>query len=454
MAKTKKAWFCQSCGTQHPQWMGQCKSCHAWNTLVEEVLERESAPTSWAATETGLERAKAMPLSEVDRHAEKRLPTGDADLDRVLGGGLVPGSLVLLGGEPGIGKSTLLLQIALGLGEKVLYVSGEESAQQIRMRAERVGLQGKGCHVLAETSTAKILQSAEQLKPSVLIVDSIQTAHNPQLDSAAGSVSQIREATAEFLRYAKARHVPVILVGHITKDGHLAGPKVLEHMVDVVLQFEGDRHHLFRMLRALKNRFGSTQELGIYQMHSHGLQGVANPSGLLLGQREEGLSGSAVGVPSEGMQPLLVEVQALVSSAVYGTPQRACTGFDTRRLNMLLAVLEKRCGFRLGAKDVFLNVTGGLRVEDPALDLAVCAAILSSNADIPIPSGMAFAAEVGLGGEIRPVHRIEQRINEAGKLGFDHVFCARQNGVKAGTMQGVQVVPVRRMEDLVTALFG
>ena len=259
MAKTKKAWFCQSCGTQHPQWMGQCKSCHAWNTLVEEVLERESAPTSWAATESGLERAKAMPLSEVDRHAEKRLPTGDAELDRVLGGGLVPGSLVLLGGEPGIGKSTLLLQIALGLGEKVLYVSGEESAQQIRMRAERVGLQGKGCHVLAETSTAKILQSAEQLKPSVLIVDSIQTAHNPQLDSAAGSVSQIREATAEFLRYAKARHVPVILVGHITKDGHLAGPKVLEHMVDVVLQFEGDRHHLFRMLRALKNRFGSTQ---------------------------------------------------------------------------------------------------------------------------------------------------------------------------------------------------
>jgi DNA repair protein RadA/Sms len=288
----------------------------------------------------------------------------------------------------------------------------------------------------------------------VLIVDSIQTAHNPQLDSAAGSVSQIREATAEFLRYAKARHVPVILVGHITKDGHLAGPKVLEHMVDVVLQFEGDRHHLFRMLRALKNRFGSTQELGIYQMNGQGLQGVANPSGLLLGQREEGLSGSAVGVPSEGMQPLLVEVQALVSSAVYGTPQRACTGFDTRRLNMLLAVLEKRCGFRLGAKDVFLNVTGGLRVEDPALDLAVCAAILSSNADIPIPAGMAFAAEVGLGGEIRPVHRLEQRINEAGKLGFDHLFCARQNGIKAGLHQGVQVVPVRQMEDLVRALFG
>lgn len=453
MAKSKKAWFCQSCGTQHPQWMGQCKSCHAWNTLVEEVLERESPTTAWSnsGSSTG---SKALPLADVDRHAEARKPTGDRELDRVLGGGLVPGSLVLLGGEPGIGKSTLLLQVALLLGEKVLYASGEESAQQIRMRAERIGLQGPGCHVLSEVSTAKILQAAEQLHPDVLIVDSIQTAHNPQLDSAAGSVSQIREAAAEFLRYAKARHVPVILVGHITKDGHLAGPKVLEHMVDVVLQFEGDRHHLFRMLRALKNRFGSTQELGIYQMDGQGLKGVANPSGLLLGQREEGLSGSAVGIPSEGMQPLLVEVQALVSSAVYGTPQRSCTGFDTRRLNMLLAVLEKRCGFRLGAKDVFLNVTGGLRVEDPALDLAVCAAILSSNSDIPIPQGMAFAAEVGLGGEIRPVHRLEQRINEAGKLGFDTVFCAKQSGVKAGKVGEVQVVPVARMENLVTALFG
>ena len=433
--------------------MGQCKSCNAWNTLVEEILERPSTESSWSSDAT-VPSNKALPLSDVHRHEQDRRPTHDKELDRVLGGGLVPGSLVLLGGEPGIGKSTLLLQVALLQGEKVLYVSGEESAQQIRMRAERIGLHGPGCHVLTEVSTRKIRQAAEQLKPDMLIVDSIQTSHNPQLDSAPGSISQIREAAAEFLRYAKSRHVPVILVGHITKDGHLAGPKVLEHMVDVVLQFEGDRHHLFRMLRALKNRFGSTQELGIYQMDGKGLQGVANPSGLLLGQREEGLSGSAVGIPSEGMQPLLVEVQALVSSAVYGTPQRSCTGFDTRRLNMLLAVLEKRCGFRLGAKDVFLNVTGGLRVEDPALDLAVCAAILSSNADIPIPHGMAFAAEVGLGGEIRPVHRMEQRMNEAGKLGFDTVFCAKQSGIKAGIHHGVNVVPVQRMEALVAALFG
>lgn len=452
MAKTKKAWFCQSCGSEHAQWMGQCKSCQAWNTLVEEVIDRGNPTETWSLKSTN--GPQVLSLSEVNAEDIARKSTGDHELDRVLGGGLVPGSLILLGGEPGIGKSTLLLQVALQLGSKVLYASGEESQQQIRMRAERIGFHGPGCQVVSEVSTSKILQAAEQIQPDVVIIDSIQTSYHPQLDSAAGSISQIRESTAEFLRYAKARHVPVILVGHITKEGQLAGPKVLEHMVDVVLQFEGDRHHLFRMLRASKNRFGSTQELGIYQMDGQGLKGVANPSGLLLGKREEGLSGSAIGIPSEGVQPLLVEVQALVSSAVYGTPQRSCTGFDTRRLNMLLAVLEKRCGFRLGAKDVFLNVTGGLRVEDPALDMAVCAAILSSNSDISIAKGVAFAAEVGLGGEIRPVHRLEQRINEAGKLGFDTVFCAKQNGIKKGSQNGVNVVPVRRMEDLVTALFG
>ena len=452
MAKTKKAWFCQSCGSEHSQWMGQCKSCQAWNTLVEEIIDRGNAEEPWSQKST--KGPQVLHLSEVNAEDIARKSTGDHELDRVLGGGLVPGSLILLGGEPGIGKSTLLLQVALQLGSKVLYASGEESQQQIRMRAERIGLYGQGCLVISEVSTSKILQAAEQIQPDVVIIDSIQTAFHPQLDSTAGSISQIRESTAEFLRYAKSRHVPVILVGHITKEGQLAGPKVLEHMVDVVLQFEGDRHHLFRMLRASKNRFGSTQELGIYQMDGQGLKGVTNPSGLLLGKREEVLSGSAIGIPSEGVQPLLIEVQALVSSAVYGTPQRSCTGFDTRRLNMLLAVLEKRCGFRLGAKDVFLNVTGGLRVEDPALDMAVCAAILSSNSDISIAKGVAFAAEVGLGGEIRPVHRLEQRINEAGKLGFDTVFCSKQNGIKQGSQNGVNVVPVQRMEDLVTALFG
>ena len=453
MAKIKKAWFCQSCGSQHAQWLGQCSSCHEWNTLVEEMLDRGDKEASWSSRSPS-KGIRARPISDIQPHDVTRQQTFDTELDRVLGGGLVPGSLTLLGGEPGVGKSTLLLKIALTLGSKVLYASGEESAQQIRLRADRLKFSGNGCHVLAEVSTSKILQAAEEVNPALIIVDSIQTAHCPQLDAAAGSVSQIRETASEFLRYAKSKHVAVILVGHITKDGQLAGPKVLEHMVDVVLQFEGDRHHLFRMLRAQKNRFGSTHELGIYEMDHTGLRAVTNPSGLLLSQRNQDSSGSAVGIVSEGMQPLLVEVQALVSSAVYGTPQRSCTGFDTRRLNMLLAVLEKRCGFRLGAKDVFLNVTGGLRIDDPAVDLAVCAAILSSNTDIPIPSGVAFAAEVGLGGEIRLVHRLEQRIHEAGKLGFDTVFCAKQSKPINLDEAGVSVVPVRNMEDLVRALFG
>ena len=452
MAKVKKAWFCQQCGSEHSQWMGQCKGCGEWNSLVEEILTKpdpSSATSVWSATESPV-----IKLAHVDRIAEQRLASGDSELDRVLGGGFVAGSLTLLGGEPGIGKSTLLLQVAIHHGDKVLYASGEESAQQIRMRAERIGLEGDGCHVLTEMSTAKILSVAEALKPTLIIIDSIQTAHNPQLDSSPGSVSQIRESASEYLRYAKSKQIPILLIGHITKEGSLAGPKVLEHMVDVVLQFEGDRHHLFRTLRAMKNRFGSTQELGVYEMTAKGMQTVSNPSRLMLGQRGDGLSGSAVGIIAEGNRPMLVEVQALVSSAVYGTPQRSCTGFDTRRLNMLLAVLEKRCGFQLGSKDVFLNVTGGLKVEDPALDLAVCAAILSSNADIAIPEGMAFTAEVGLGGELRPVPRMQQRLSEAVQLGFDTVFCASQSESDNLNIKGVKPIKTTRMDQLVSGVFG
>ena len=452
MAKVKKAWFCQQCGSEHSQWMGQCKGCGEWNSLVEEILTKpdpSSATSVWSATESPV-----IKLAHVDRIAEQRLASGDSELDRVLGGGFVAGSLTLLGGEPGIGKSTLLLQVAIHHGDKVLYASGEESAQQIRMRAERIGLEGDGCHVLTEMSTAKILSVAEALQPTLIIIDSIHTAHNPQLDSSPGSVSQIRESASEYLRYAKSKQIPILLIGHITKEGSLAGPKVLEHMVDVVLQFEGDRHHLFRTLRAMKNRFGSTQELGVYEMTAKGMQTVSNPSRLMLGQRGDGLSGSAVGIIAEGNRPMLVEVQALVSSAVYGTPQRSCTGFDTRRLNMLLAVLEKRCGFQLGSKDVFLNVTGGLKVEDPALDLAVCAAILSSNADIAIPEGMAFTAEVGLGGELRPVPRMQQRMSEAVQLGFDTVFCASQSESDNLNIKGVKPIKITRMDQLVSGVFG
>jgi len=450
MAAIKKAWFCQSCGSQHPQWLGQCKSCNEWNTLVEEILEKTSKElTTWSSD------TKNTPVAilQIDSLKVDRETTGDIEFDRVLGGGVVPGSLCLLGGEPGIGKSTLLLQIAIKKDKKVLYVSGEESLQQIKMRAERIGIEDDKCHVLTEISTTKILEAAEKISPDLLIIDSIQTAYTPNLDSSAGSVSQIKEAASEFLRYSKSRRVPVILVGHITKDGGLAGPKILEHMVDVVLQFEGDRHHLYRILRSLKNRFGSTQELGVYQMNNKGLSGITNPGGILLGQREEGRSGSAIGIACEGTQPLLVEVQALVSPAVYGTPQRSCTGFDTRRLNMLLAVLEKRCGFRLGSKDVFLNITGGMRIEDPALDLAVCAAILSSNSDIPIPQGMAFAGEVGLNGEIRPVNRIEQRIKEGKKIGFETIFYAEQSQDKKNS-PAKNCIAIKIMEQLVTSLFG
>ena len=452
MAKTKTAYFCQNCGAQYAKWAGQCPSCREWNTLVEEILEKPSK-TDWKTEAAPTRAARPMRLSEIRPDQQPRIPSGDPELDRVLGGGIVPGSLILIGGEPGIGKSTLMLQIALNLPLKTLYVSGEESQQQIAMRAQRVRPDADSCYLLTETNTSRIFKQVEALEPDLLIVDSIQTLHSDYLEAGAGSISQIRECTAELIKFAKETHTPVLLIGHITKDGSIAGPKVLEHMVDTVLQFEGDRNHLFRIIRALKNRFGSTSELGIYEMKGDGLHAVANPSELLISQHPEPLSGTAVAATLEGMRPLLIEIQALVSSAVYGTPQRSATGFPARRLNMLLAVLEKRAGFRLAAKDVFLNVTGGIQVDDPAIDLAVLAAILSSNADIPVPKDVCFAAEVGLAGEIRSVPRIDQRIGEAEKLGFSTIYVAANTSLPA-KKTSIEVRKVGKVEDLVRDLFG
>lgn len=451
MAKVKKAWFCQNCGAQHSQWMGQCSRCHEWNTLVEEVLSKPDKRASSRSAQP--ERKSPTPIRSIEYDQTKRTSTQDGELDRVLGGGIVPGSLILLGGEPGIGKSTLMLQVALRSKNSVLYVSGEESDHQVRMRAERIGIENEDCLVLTETRTQHIFQHAEQVQPGMVIVDSIQTLSTEHIDASPGSVSQIRECAAEFLQFSKTTGIPVVLIGHITKEGSLAGPKVLEHMVDVVLQFEGDRHHIYRLLRGQKNRFGSTSELGIYEMRGEGLREVPNPSEVLLGQGSERLSGTAVAVMVEGVRPMLVEIQALVSTAVYGTPQRSSTGFDARRLNMLLAVLEKRCGFRLGAKDVFLNVTGGVKVDDPAIDLAVVAAILSSDQDMPIGEGVCFSGEVGLAGEIRPSSRIDHRVNEAAKLGFDQIFVSKSVQVEKAP-EGIDVVKVAKVEDLVRGLFG
>lgn len=452
MAKQKTAWFCQECGVQSPKWVGKCPSCGQWNTYVEELV---TAGSIVQPDLSGSEKNIPRLLEEITVSKEMRRLTHDGELNRVLGGGIVPGSVILLGGEPGIGKSTLLLQLALRTtGLKTLYVSGEESEQQIRMRAERTGATNRECYIFTETQTGNILHYCQKLQPDLIIIDSIQTLQSDQIESVAGSVGQIRQCTAELQKFVKSRNIPLLLIGHITKDGQIAGPKVLEHMVDVVLLFEGDRNYGFRLLRALKNRFGSTAELGIYEMRSSGLDEVQNPSEILLSHHDEHYSGNAVAVTLEGARPLLIEVQSLVSSAVYGTPQRASTGFDLRRLNMLLAVLEKRCGFRLGAKDVFLNITGGIRLEDPATDLAVVSAILSSSEDIAIAKGSAFAAEVGLTGEIRPVSRIEERIGEAAKLGFASIYVSKYNmkGLKKET--GIRVVPVARIEDLVGQLFG
>lgn len=452
MAKVKTAYFCQNCGAQSAQWKGQCSACKEWNTLVEEVISPASeAPV--IGTTTLQTKKKAQKLNEISFETETRIDTKDQEFNRVLGGGLVPGSVILLGGEPGIGKSTLLLQIALSIGKKVLYVSGEESEKQIKLRADRIQSNQDNCYVLAETKTDLIGLQIEAVQPDLIIVDSVQTLQSPKLESASGTVSQIRECTAELTYYAKATGTPLILVGHITKDGQLAGPKLLEHMVDTVLQFEGDRNYVYRILRALKNRFGSTAELGIYEMLSGGLREVTNPSELLLSNYEEPLSGVAVAATLEGQRPLMIEIQALVSTAVYGTPQRSATGFNSKRLNMLLAVLEKKVGFKLGTKDVFLNITGGIHIDDPAIDLGVVMAVLSSNADKPLPASICFAAEVGLAGEIRSVQSIDRRIAEAEKLGFKAIFVASNASIDNKAHQ-IRIIKVAKIEEVVAKIFS
>ena len=456
MAKIKSSFFCQNCGAQSGKWVGKCISCNEWNTYVEEVVHKTDDTRTTGFGSRSTQRApKPLRLDEITAGEDHRIPIYDQELSSVLGGGLVPGSLVLFGGEPGIGKSTLMLQLATNLkGLKVLYVSGEESEQQIRMRAERIGIKNQDCFILTETNTQNIFQQALLIAPQLVIIDSIQTLHTSHIESSPGSVSQVRECAAEMMRYAKESNVPVFLIGHITKEGSLAGPKVLEHMVDTVLQFEGDQNHVYRLLRTTKNRFGSTNELGIYEMQGSGLREVSNPSEILITTRDEPVSGVAIAVLLEGLRPMLIETQALVSSAAYGTPQRSSTGFDLRRLSMLLAVLEKRCGFRLGVKDVFLNIAGGLKVEDPGIDLAVVCAVLSSNADLPIPSGICFAGEVGLSGEIRPVNRIEIRIAEAEKLGFKEIYISKYHkGLKEGKY-GIKLNMVGKMEDVFAGLFG
>lgn len=454
MKNTQTTFCCQNCGAQYPKWQGKCDACQQWNTIVEEVVPAKT-PTTWQVASPNLTSSHPKPLQDIEQQAQRRLPCPDQELSRVLGGGIVPGSLVLIGGEPGIGKSTLLLQLALTLRSgKVLYVSGEESEAQIKLRADRIGYQSTNCYVLNETALENVLQQLEQLKPVLLIIDSIQTLNTQRIDSAAGSVAQVRDCTAALLHYAKTTSTPVFLIGHITKEGHLAGPKVLEHMVDTVLQFEGDRHLSYRIVRAIKNRFGATAELGIYEMHQNGLREVSNPSELLISQRTQSLSGIAIGASLEGNRSLLIELQALVSPATYGTPQRSTTGFDTKRLNMLLAVLEKRAGLRFGTQDVFLNIAGGLSVEDPALDLAACVALISSLRDQSVPQDYCFAAEVGLGGEIRAVNRVEQRIAEAAKLGLQKIFISsyNQQGLVEQDVR-IEIRPIGRIEELLDDLF-
>lgn len=458
MAKTKTVYICSHCGADSPKWLGKCPNCGEWNTYVEEVVAKE-VPSAKRPVPSGLsERGQARPvlLRDITAEKEDRLDLKDQELNRVLGGGLVKGSLVLIGGEPGIGKSTLVLQTILKLHDlKVLYVSGEESYRQLKMRADRLAPDSQNCLILCETNLEQIFVQAQNVQPDLLIIDSIQTIFTELVESSPGSVSQVRECSAAILKFAKESSVPVLLIGHINKEGSIAGPKVLEHIVDTVLQFEGDQHYMYRILRSIKNRFGSTAELGIYEMRQEGLREVSNPSELLLTQNHEGLSGVAIAAAIEGIRPFLIETQALVSSAVYGTPQRSATGFDIRRMNMLLAVLEKRAGFKLAQKDVFLNIAGGLRVNDPAIDLAVLAAVLSSSLDISIEPGVCMAGEVGLSGEIRPVNRIEQRIMEAEKLGFSRILIPYNNLKGFDTSRcRIQIVQVRKVEEAFRQLFG
>jgi DNA repair protein RadA/Sms len=455
MAKTRTVFVCQQCGNDSPKWIGKCPSCGEWNTYVEEVIAKETKQSIQLA---GLEIVKEKPvlISEVETTREIRIDTRSNELNRVLGGGLVPGSLVLIGGEPGIGKSTLVLQVVLNMhGLKTLYISGEESVKQIKLRAERLNSQNAECLVLSETSLEQIFVHIKNTQPDLVIVDSIQTVSTETIESSPGSVSQVRECAAAMLKFCKTSATPVLLIGHINKEGSIAGPKVLEHIVDTVLQFEGDQHYMYRILRPIKNRFGSTSELGIFEMRQDGLREVSNPSELLLSQNHEGLSGIAIASAVEGIRPFLIEVQALVSSAAYGTPQRSCTGFDLRRLNMLLAVLEKRAGFKLAQKDVFLNIAGGIKVNDPAIDLAVISAILSSNVDIAIEKQLCMAGEVGLSGEIRPINRLEQRIREAEKLGFKKMIIPRVDlrGLHTGNLS-IELLQVSKVEDAFRILFG
>ena len=450
MAVSKTSYCCQNCGAQHSKWLGQCSSCKEWNTLIEEVIKKSSKVNLGLSTDQL--KSKARLVNEIDFEKDPRLLIEDKELNRVLGGGVVPGSLVLIGGEPGIGKSTLLLQISLEIKNKVLYVTGEESQQQIRRRANRINNDSNQCFILNETNVEAIISNINTIKPELVIIDSIQTLQTDIIDSSPGSVSQIKESASQFLNYSKKTNLPVFLVGHITKDGGIAGPKILEHMVDVVLQFEGDRNNIYRILRAKKNRFGSTAEIGIYEMLNNGLRQVTNPSELLISNNKTSLSGNAIASTIEGIRPIMIEIQALVSSAVYGTPQRSTTGFNAKRLNMLLAVLEKRAGFKLSSKDVFLNITGGIKIDDPAMDLAVVAAILSSNFNIPLQKGICFAAEIGLSGELRSVPKIDQRINEAEKLGFE-ILVVSEAAKISFVPKKLKIISYSRIEELIKNLF-
>jgi DNA repair protein RadA/Sms len=453
MAKTKSAFVCQNCGAESAKWIGKCPSCKEWNTYHEEIIAPASAHSS--PFNSGREKRKPELLDNIKPDEHGRLKTGLSELDRILGGGIVSGSLILLGGEPGVGKSTLALQLALALkGKDILYISGEESEEQIGMRARRMKHTNPQCYVLSETELEAIFTHAENLKPGLIIIDSIQTISTGMIESSAGSVSQVRECAAQLLKYSKITGIPIFLIGYITKDGTLAGPKVLEHIVDVVLYFEGDNNYVYRILRAVKNRFGSTAELGIFEMVESGLREVDNPSEMFINHHEEALSGISIAATIDGLRPFLIETQALVSSAVYGTPQRSSTGYDIRRLNMLLAVLEKRAGFRLAVKDVFLNIAGGIKVSDPAIDLAIISSVLSSNLDIPIGREICFAAETGLSGEIRPVARVEQRIREASKMGFTKIYISKYHRNIALNGLDIEVIPVGKIEHLVRSLFA
>ncbi len=447
MSKIKTTFYCKECGSQYSKWQGQCNKCQEWNSIEEEILNTSKRNKEGSYNSINNNNSNPQKISSIEINDQYRIITKDNEFDRVIGGGIVPGSLVLLGGEPGIGKSTLFLQLSLMLSHKVLYVSGEESETQIKMRADRINYKNDNCYILTENKIENIFNQVKKINPQVLIIDSIQTLSSQLVDASSGSITQLRTCTAELISFAKSTSIPVLIIGHINKEGHIAGPKILEHMVDTVLQFEGDRNHFYRILRAKKNRFGSTNEIGIYEMLNEGLKEIKNPSEILISNSNQKLSGSAISAAIEGSRPFMIEVQALVSSAVYGTPQRSCTGFNSKRLNMLLAVLEKRVGFKLGMKDIFLNITGGIKVEDTAIDMAIVSAILSSNNEIKIPEDYCFAAEIGLSGEIRPVQRIEQRIKEAEKLGFSKIFISKHSDKL--TSKKINIVSLSKIDELV-----